>query len=83
MKISEFSKKDENTNRQKSMAQAYDELKDCSHDELMQKLQNEIFKQKQNGTFDYEGLKSTLERVKLYLPKETYENMLKIVESLR
>ena len=69
--------------RPKDLTQAYEELKNCSGDELMGRLAKEIQAQKESGTFDYRGLLDTIERIKIYLPNETYQNMLRIVESLK
>ena len=69
--------------KQKNITQAYEELKGCSSEELMSRLAHEIQSQKQNGTFDFEGLCSTIERMKIYLPNATYQNMMKIIENLK
>lgn len=92
MKLSEMSKSG-NANmkndfskisgRQKNITQAYEELKGCSNEELMKRLSHEIQLQKQNGTFDFEGLCNTIERMKIYLPNATYQNMMNIIENLR
>ncbi len=93
MKLSEMPKS-ENANlqdkfakmsgaKQKNITQAYEELKGCSNDELMNRLAQEIRSQKQNGTFDFEGLKSTIERMKIYLPNATYQNMMNIIENFK
>ncbi len=81
MKLSEMKSSDEQ--KKKTFEENYNNLKDCSSDELMRKLQNEIAEQKRNGTFDFEGLKNTIEQVKLYLPTQTYENMMRIIENLK
>lgn len=67
----------------KTINRAYDELKGLSSDELMGRLSNEIQQQKMNGTFDYDGLIRSLEQIKIYLPTQTYENMLRIIDSLK
>ena len=69
--------------KQKNITQAYEELKGCSSDELMSRLAQEIRLQKQNGTFDFEGLRNTIERMKIYLPNATYQNMMSIIENLK
>lgn len=82
MKLSEMSKSNEkNTERQ--ARRSYDELKDLSQEELLQKLAGEINKQKLNGSFDYESLKGSIEKISSYLPKETYENILRIIENFK
>lgn len=80
--MSKSNAKDKNENVKKNINQAYEELKDCSSDELMGKLVREIQMQKQSGVFDYDGLKSSIEKIKTYLPRDTYENMLRVIEKL-
>lgn len=78
-----FEEYNNQTQRQKSLQEEYDKLKDCDSDQLMQKLSSEVAKQKENGVFDADGLLQTIESMKWYLPKQTYENMIRIVESLK
>ena len=84
MRISEMSnEKPKTSNKKKTINEAYEELKNCSSEELMERLSKEISGQKLNGTFDYEGLRATIEKIKAYLPTQTYENMIRIIENLR
>ena len=93
MKLSEMQKNEKNNlqdkfanisgARQKKITEAYDELKTCSNDELMSRLAQEIRSQKENGTFDFDGLRNTIERMKIYLPNTTYQNMVRIIENFR
>lgn len=69
--------------RQRNFTSAYEELKGCSNDELMNRLAKEVQSQKQNGTFDFDGLKSTIERMRIYLPNATYQNMMNIIENFK
>lgn len=71
------------TEKQQSLQEEYDNLKNCSAEQLMQKLANEIDKQKTDGVFDADGLIQAIENMKWYLPKQTYENMIRIAESLK
>ena len=57
-------------------------LQNMSQDELMVQFLNEVNKQKKDGTFDIVGLKSTIESMKNFLPQQSYENIMKIVNSL-
>ena len=72
-----------NTNSQKNINQAYEDLKDRPADELFSMLSKEIQNQKLNGTFDYETLRNSVEKIKTYLPTQTYENMIRIIDSLK
>lgn len=93
MKLSEMSKSDNfnqtntqakiSAKQQKTLNETYDELKNCSSDELMSRLAKEVQQQKSNGTFDYNGLLNSIEKIKIYLPSQTYENMLRIIENLK
>ena len=69
--------------KEKQIEDEFNELKNCSSDQLMEKLAQEVKKQKLNGQFDYEALKNSIEQIKIYLPTQTYENMLRIIESLK
>ena len=84
MRISEMGKESpKQSAKKKTIDEAYEELKDCSSDELMQRLTKEISGQKLNGTFDYDGLRASIEKMKTYLPTQTYENMIRIIENLK
>ena len=69
--------------RKKDIRAEYESLKGCSSQELMSKLAQEVQQQKTSGTFDYDSLKNSVEQIKIYLPTQTYENMLRIIESLK
>lgn len=69
--------------KHKNITQTYEELKNCSGQELMDKLTKEIQMQKANGTFDCKALLNTIERIKIYLPNATYQNMVNIIEGLK
>lgn len=83
MKLSEMGDKPKSAPKKKDINEAYEELKDCSSEELMQRLSKEIQGQKLSGTFDYDALMSSIEKLKSYLPTGVYENMVRIIESLR
>ena len=67
----------------KTMKKSYDDLKDLGSDELMERLRHEVQEQKENGTFDVNLLMDSIEKIKMYLPEQTYENMKRIIESIR
>ena len=69
--------------KQQSLQQEYDSLKNCSVDQLMQKLASEVEKQKNAGVFDADGLMQAIENMKWALPSETYENMIRIAKNLK
>ena len=76
MKLSEMQER-------KKINDDYDDLKNCSEGELYQKLEDEIKKQKDDGVFNYQALVNSIEKIKNYLPKENYENMLRIIKNLK
>ena len=69
--------------QKKKLNDTYNELKDCSADELMTRLAKEVQSQKTSGTFDYDALVNSIEKIKIYLPAQTYQNMLRIIENLK
>ena len=93
MRLSEMQKNDNGSSqnkfvnasstRKKDLTEAYEELKSSSSEELMNRLAQEIRSQKQNGTFDFDGLRNTIERMKIYLPDSTYQNMVRIIENFK
>lgn len=70
-------------NKNQTINEKYEQLKNCSSNELMQKLVKEVQVQKMNGTFDFQGLKNSVEAMKTYLPLQTYENMIRIIDNLK
>lgn len=85
MKLSEMSNIEDKipSSKRKTISESYDELKNCTSEELMAKLAKEIQSQKANGTFDYELLRNSIDKIKTYLPKQTYENMIRIIDGLK
>lgn len=90
MKLSEMKKNETNhssnkvsATENKNIKETYEELKDFSSDELMSRLVKEVQAQKNSGVFDYDALRASIEKIKIYLPTETYENMIRIIESLK
>ena len=64
----------------KRVEKLYDEYKDKSEDELMSELINNVAKQKQDGTFDYNNIQNMLEKLSPFL---TPEQNLKVKELLK
>lgn len=89
MNLSDFTKQGPNKedkiekNENADIMKTYEELKDMNGDQLSQRLFEEVASQKQNGTFDYDMLSSSVESIKAYLPQETYENIKRILRTLR
>ena len=83
MKFSEFvdENKQQNTSKEE-FSKRYEELKDLSENQLMERLQREIARQKESGEFNYGALMDSLEVVKNFVSYEQYENMKKILSGL-
>ena len=83
MKLSDFVKNGNLEEKEKEdINKKYEELKDLSHDELLLRLESEIERQKEAGEFNYDALISSLNAIKMYLPNETYENMIRIIDEI-
>ena len=76
MKLSEFEQPED-------LMSKYNQLKDLPQDELTKRLFEEVARQKSEGTFNYSQLKTMLENIKGMLPNETYQNMQRILETLK
>ena len=92
MKLSEFAaqKDDKKIKTEKipsidenDLNKKYEEIKDLPQDELYKMLQDEILRQKRAGEFDYMALKNMVEQIKTFLPQDTYENIMRMVESFK
>lgn len=64
------------------LSKMYDNMKDMSQDELMERLKSEIKRQKKDGSFDYDALIGSMNAIKDFLPKENYDNMIRIIDGL-
>lgn len=87
MKEQKFEKNVQNTRAdvevsKEELSKMYDNMKDMSQDELMERLKSEIKRQKKDGSFDYDALISSLNAIKDFLPKENYDNMIRIIDGL-
>ena len=83
--FSDFCKEEnvKQTNQEEKLKESYDELKNMDYDQLTERLYNEVKAQKDNGSFDYEELKSNVEKLKPLISKGTYENMLNMLEKIK
>lgn len=86
--LSEFSeenveeKKEENF-KESDLKEAYEKYKDMPEDELLKTLFTEVDKQKQNGTFNFENLKSLVESMAPMLTSEQLNNINILLEKMR
>ena len=85
MKLSEFAKsekREEKADIKEDLNKKYETLKNLPHDELLERLRDEIKRQKASGEFDYDSLVASLNAVKMYLPSGAYENMIRIIDEI-
>lgn len=86
MKLSEFAKsdfkKESSEDIKENLSKSYDELKDLSQDDLYNRLKSEVNRQKRSGEFNKDALLSSLNAIRMYLPNETYENMIRIIDEI-
>ena len=68
---------------EKDLQDKYNQYKDMSQSELNSELFKEVARQKSQGTFDYQKLASMLESLRGSLSEENYQNIKRIMESLK
>ena len=89
MNFSEFSnnniKYEENQTSfsEDKVKESYEQLKNLPKDELSKRLFEEVNKQKNNGSFNYEMLEASVESIKSLIPKESYENLKRILKTIK
>lgn len=82
--LSEFSEeKMEENFKESDLKEAYEKYKDMPEDELLKTLFTEVDKQKQNGTFNFENLKSLVESMAPMLTSEQLNNINVLLEKMR
>ena len=69
--------------KQEDVVKEYDKIKNLSQEEAQKLLFNEVFRQKQNGTFNFEALSAQVEGLRGYLPEKDFQNLKRMLESLR
>ncbi len=69
--------------QEEELKQKYDSLKDMNKDQLNSELMREVARQKSSGSFDYNTLSNMVESLRGSLPQSDYENIKRILESLR
>ena len=68
---------------EEDIMEKYNQYKDLSSDQLSQELFREASRQKQNGTFNFSQLSSMVDSLKGSLPDEQYQNMKRLLDSLK
>ncbi len=86
-RLSEFQPKNENRQSGKSqeeeIRQKYNQFSGMNQSQLNAELYKEVARQKSAGTFDYASLSSMVEGMRGSLPESDYQNIKRILETLR
>ena len=82
-KMKEDKKEEKKKLTEEDARRTYEELKDLNNDELTNRLYEEVRKQKADGSFNYDMLSDSVESIRGFLDPGTYENIRKLLETLR
>ncbi len=61
----------------------YENIKNLSQDEASQRLYEEVFKQKQSGSFNFNELEKQVDSLQGYLSAKDFQNIKRILYTLR
>lgn len=75
--------KQDRQREEEKLEQIYNNFKDKNEDELLSELFKNVENQKQNGTFNYDGLKNTIDKISPFLTKEQNLKIKEILAKLR
>lgn len=81
-KLSDFKNNGQNVSEEE-IKDKFDYYKDMSSQELSNELAKEVARQKGNGSFDYQKLNSMVESLRGSIPEESYQNVKRILDSIR
>lgn len=86
-RLSEFEFKNQNRKEErvneKDLRNRFDTYKDMSKEELNSQLFSEVARQKASGSFDYEKLSTMVESLRGAISEQDYNNIKRILESLK
>lgn len=92
MGFKDFNKNQQNINQNKKeytkeetkkVEELYDKYKDKNEDELLNELFKNVNEQKQNGTFNYNSLVNTIEKISPFLTKEQNIKIKELLNKIR
>lgn len=87
MNFSDYTKKDfqndVKNNNNDSIKDTYEEIKNMNTDQLTERLFNIVKKQKEEGSFNYEMLESSIESLKPFIKEENYLQLKELLKSLK
>lgn len=76
----------ENTQKpsaEEELKKTYAELKDLDSNSLAARLSEEVKRQKNSGTFNYELLRQSVESMRMFLPQESYISLKNLLENIK
>ena len=79
-RLSQFSPSEKT---REELKEKYDTYKNMNSSELNAQLYKEVARQKSSGTFDYNALSNMVESLRGSIPEGDYNNIKRILESLR
>lgn len=79
----EFNNKNNTNVSEEELRNKFDEYKDMSKEQLNSQLFSEVARQKAEGSFDYNKLAEMVENLRGALPEQDYNNIKRILESLK
>ena len=84
-RLSEFQPRNEfkQKTQEEQLREKYDNYKNMDQSQLNNQLFQEVARQKSAGTFDYNALSNMVENLRGSLPQSDYENIKRILETLR
>ncbi len=68
---------------EQDLKKAYDELKDLDSKSLAARLSEEVKRQKNNGTFNYQMLLESVESMRMFMPQESYISLKNLLENIK
>ncbi len=87
-RLSEFqpnyeNKGNQNKSQEEELRNKYDQFQNMDRNQLNAQLYQEVARQKSAGTFDYPSLISMVEGLRGSLPEADYQNIKRILETLK
>ncbi len=73
----------ENRDNTQKVEDLYERYKDKSEDELLNELLKNVEKQKKDGSFNYQGLINTIDKVSPFLSKEQNLKIKEILKNIK
>ena len=75
--------KNTNTQKEKSIEELYGTYKNMNSNQLLNELLKQVDNQKKDGTFNFDGLKNSLNQVMPFLNEEQKNNLMTILNQIK